>query len=114
MLSTLEKNEKEISDNQRNIMHIKQHATDLQLFLSIKRIEEDVSSKDDILNSLKIDGLKTRGLKYKINTAIQNIISDVKSFGDIHAEAKQCDTVLSTKKTKQAQLMVPSVQSRSI
>ncbi|XP_052065865.1 uncharacterized protein LOC127705577 [Mytilus californianus] len=115
LLSTLEKTEKEILDNQRNIANIKQHATDLQLFLSIKQIEEDVCIKDEFLNSLvRGEGLKLYGLKYKINTAIQNIISDIKSFGDVHIEAKQCEIVLSRKKTKQAQIIVPTVESSSI
>lgn len=114
MLSTLEKKEKEISDNQRNIVKIKQHGTHLQLFLSIKQIEEDVFSKDGILNSLiQEDNLKNHSLEYKINSAIQNILDDIKSFGDINIEAKPCGIVLSRKKTRQAQTMVPVVNKRS-
>ncbi|CAC5399242.1 unnamed protein product [Mytilus coruscus] len=95
LLSKLEKKEKEISDKQRNIVNIKQHATDLQLFLSIKQIEEDVSSKDDILNSLVQDeNLKNHSLEYKLYTAIQNTISDINSFRDIHIEEKPCEIVL--------------------
>ncbi|CAG2241891.1 unnamed protein product [Mytilus edulis] len=37
LLSSLEKKEKEIADCQRNIINIKQHATDLQVFLSLKK-----------------------------------------------------------------------------
>ncbi|CAG2215526.1 unnamed protein product [Mytilus edulis] len=79
------------------------------------QIGEDISSKDYILNSLVQDeNLKNHSLEFKINTALQNIISDIKNFGDIHFEARPCDIVLSRKKNKQAQIMVPVVPSRSI
>ncbi|CAC5399706.1 unnamed protein product [Mytilus coruscus] len=115
LLSSLELQEKEIDKYQKNIATIKQHATDLQLFLSIKQIEKHVLSKDNILHSL-IQGetLNFHALNYKINTAIQNVTFDIKSFGEIYLETVPCDIALSRKKTKQAQILVPTVQSRSI
>ncbi|CAG2216415.1 unnamed protein product [Mytilus edulis] len=41
-----------------------------------------------------------------MNTAIQNIMSDVKSFGEVRIEAKPNDIVLIKKKNKQAQIMI--------
>ncbi|CAG2215520.1 unnamed protein product [Mytilus edulis] len=116
LLSTLEKKEIEIAKYQRNTAYIKQYATDLQLFLSIKKIGEDVSSKDEFLNSLfQEENLKNdHSLEFRVNTAIQSIISDIKSFGDVRIEDKPCEIVLTKKKTNQAQTMVPTVQSRSI
>ncbi|CAG2253552.1 unnamed protein product [Mytilus edulis] len=111
----LEREEKEVEECQRNIINIKQHATDLQMFLSMKQIEEEVSSKDKFLRSLCQDGdLKQHSIVYEINETIQNIMSDINSFGEVNIEAKPCNIVLSTKKTKQAQIMVPIVQSRSV
>ncbi|CAG2231471.1 unnamed protein product [Mytilus edulis] len=46
LLSSLEKKEKEIEECQNSILNIKKHTTDLQMFLSIKQIEEDVYSKE--------------------------------------------------------------------
>ncbi|CAC5416833.1 unnamed protein product [Mytilus coruscus] len=115
LLSSLEKKEKEIADCQRNIMNIKQHGTDLQIFLSMQQIEEDVHSKDKFLQSLvEGENLKQQSLSYKKNTSLHNIMSDFVSFGEVHTEAKSCDIVLIKKKVKQAQMMVPTVQSRSI
>ncbi|XP_052064538.1 uncharacterized protein LOC127704475 [Mytilus californianus] len=115
LLSSLELQEKEIDKYQKNIATIKQHATDLQLFLSIKQIEKNVMSKDNILHSL-IQGkaLNFHALNYKINTAIQNVTFDIKSFGEIYLETEPCDIALSRKKTKQAQILVPAVESRSV
>ncbi|XP_052065729.1 uncharacterized protein LOC127705450 isoform X1 [Mytilus californianus] len=115
LLSTLEKKEKEIAECQRNIMNMKQHATDLQVFLSMKQIEEDVYSKNKFLQLLEEGrSFKQTSLSYKINNSIQNIMSDIKCFGEVRIEAKSCDIVLIRKKAKQAQMMVPTVQSRSI
>ncbi|CAG2199509.1 unnamed protein product [Mytilus edulis] len=41
-------------------------------------------------------------------------MSNIKCFGEVQIETKPCDIVLSRKKTKQAQIMVPTVQTRSI
>ncbi|XP_071123421.1 uncharacterized protein [Mytilus edulis] len=53
LLSSLEKQEKEIAECQRNFMNIKQYATDLQVYLSIKKIEEEVYIQNQFLLSLK-------------------------------------------------------------
>ncbi|XP_052065914.1 uncharacterized protein LOC127705624 [Mytilus californianus] len=110
LLSSLEKKEKEIADCQRNIMNIKKHATDLQMFLSMKQIEIDVYSNNTFLQSL-VEGEGQHSLSYKINTSIQNIMADIISFGEVRIESKPFDIVLIKKKTKQAQMMVPTVQS---
>ncbi|XP_063418876.1 uncharacterized protein LOC134701671 [Mytilus trossulus] len=114
LLSALEKKEKEVADCQRNITNIKQHATNLQMFLSVKQIEEDVSSKDKFLYSLfEGDDLNQHFLEYVINGAFQKIMSDIKSFGEVHIEEQPADIVLSRNKAKEAQIIVPIVQSRS-
>ncbi|CAG2223138.1 unnamed protein product [Mytilus edulis] len=115
LLSSLGKKEKEIEECQKHIINIKQHATNLQMFLSMKQIEEDVSSKDKFMNSLlQGEELKQHSLAYKLNRTIQTFMSDIKSFGEVHIEAKLCDIVLKKKKVKQAQMIVSTVQSRSI
>ncbi|CAG2231479.1 unnamed protein product [Mytilus edulis] len=113
LMSSLEKKEKEIEESQNSLLNIKKHATDLQMFLSIKQIEEDVYSKEKKLQALA-EGKEQHTLSYQINTSIQNIISDIRSFGEVRIESKPCDIVLSKKKTRQAQLMVPIVPTKSI
>ncbi|XP_071121518.1 putative autophagy-related protein 11 [Mytilus edulis] len=115
LLSSLDKNQKEIAECQTKIGNIKTHATDLQMLLSMRQIEKDVYSKEKFLQSL-VEGehLKMTFLSYKINTSIQNIMSNIISFGEVHMESKSCDILLIKKKEKQAQMMVPTAQSRSI
>ncbi|XP_052065983.1 uncharacterized protein LOC127705678 isoform X2 [Mytilus californianus] len=115
LLSSLEKKENEVAEYQRNIGNIKQHGTDLQMFLSMKHIREDISGKEKFLHLLfQGEDLKQHSIAYNINGAIQNIMSNVNSFGEVYIEAKPCDIVLSMKNVKQAQIMVPIVQARSI
>ncbi|CAG2214013.1 unnamed protein product [Mytilus edulis] len=113
LLSSLEKKEKEIGEYQTSILNIKQHATDLQMFLSMKQIEQEAHSKHTFMQSLVESGRQPT-LSYTINTSIQNIISQIKSFGEVRIESKSFDMVLIKKKSKQAQLIVPAVQPRSI
>ncbi|CAC5397256.1 unnamed protein product [Mytilus coruscus] len=112
LLSLLDKKKKEIAECQRNIGNIKQHATDLQMFLSMKKIEENISSEEKFVKALVQDG--DHALSYKINTSIQNVMSNIISFGEVHIESKPCDIVLIKRKAEQAQMMVPTVQLRSI
>ncbi|XP_052065982.1 uncharacterized protein LOC127705678 isoform X1 [Mytilus californianus] len=115
LLSSLEKKEKEVEECQKNIINIKQHATNLQMFLSVKQIEEDVSSKDKFLHSLfEGEDLNQHFLEFEINGVFQKVMFDIKSFGEVHIEEKPADIVLSRKKAKEAQIIVPIVQSRSI
>ncbi|XP_071121526.1 uncharacterized protein [Mytilus edulis] len=113
LMALLEKKEKEIGECQNSLLNIKKHATDLQMFLSIKQIEEDVYSKEKKLQAL-VEGKEQHTLSYQINTSIQNIISDIKSFGEVRIESNPCDIVLIKKKARQAQLMIPIVPTKSI
>ncbi|CAG2231478.1 unnamed protein product [Mytilus edulis] len=113
LMASLEKKEKEIGECQNSLLNIKKHATDLQMFLSIKQIEEDVYSKEKKLQAL-VEGKEQHTLSYQINTSIQNIISDIRSFGEVRIESNPCDIVLIKKKARQAQLMIPIVPTKSI
>ncbi|XP_052065671.1 uncharacterized protein LOC127705403 [Mytilus californianus] len=53
-------------------------------------------------------------LSYKVNTSIQNIMSDIIRFGEVRMKYTSCDILLIQKKVKQAKMMVPTAQSRSI
>ncbi|XP_063399377.1 uncharacterized protein LOC134684013 [Mytilus trossulus] len=115
LLSLLVKKEKEVEECQKYIINIKQHATNLQMFLSVKQIAEDVSSKDKFLHSLfEGEDLSQHFLEFEINGAFQKIMFDIKSFGEVHIEEQPAVFVLSRKKAREAQIIVPIVQPRSI
>ncbi|CAG2188164.1 unnamed protein product [Mytilus edulis] len=93
---------------------IKQHASDLQTFLSMKRIEKEVTGKDEYIRSISCkENLKNIVLSFNINTAVQNLISGISNFGKIMVESIPSGIELTTRKQKQAQMMVTKVPSRS-
>ncbi|XP_052065979.1 uncharacterized protein LOC127705675 isoform X2 [Mytilus californianus] len=113
LLHSLEEKQGEIAILQENLSDIKQHASDLQTFLSMSRIEKEVSGKDDYLRSISgNENLKTMVLSLDINTAMQNIISDIQTFGKIMVESKPSDLDLTANKQNQAQMMVTKVPSK--
>lgn len=116
LLASVEKTQKEIKECQSKIGNMKKHTTDLLMFLSMKQIEKDVDSKDKFLQALNVEGdnLKQNSLSYEIHNSIQNIISSTISFGEVRMETKSCNILMIKKKIKQAQMVVPTTQSKSI
>ncbi|CAC5416847.1 unnamed protein product [Mytilus coruscus] len=51
---------------------------------------------------------------YEHQSAIQNIMIDINSFGEVNIEDKPCDIVLAKKKAKQDHVMVPIIQLKAI
>lgn len=52
MISTIQEKEREITECQTNLDQIKQHASDLQTFLTMKNIQRDVSNNEQFIVSL--------------------------------------------------------------
>ncbi|XP_052065205.1 uncharacterized protein LOC127704999 [Mytilus californianus] len=105
----------EISEYQKKIVKIKQHATDLQTFLSLKQLENKVSCENEFLQSLvDTDSLKESVLSYNVHNFIHKFLTDIRKFGDITIEKKSCDVILTRRKDKQAQMLVPHVSNRSV
>ncbi|XP_071123645.1 uncharacterized protein [Mytilus edulis] len=114
LLNSLEEKQQEVAILQKNIADIKQHASDLQTFLSLKRIEKEIAGKDEYIRSMSgSENLKKIGLSFRLNTAVKNFISDIQNFGRITVESKPSTIELTTRKQKQAQMMVAKVPSRS-
>ncbi|XP_071121279.1 uncharacterized protein [Mytilus edulis] len=114
LLNSLEEKQQEIEILQGNMSDMKQHASDLQTFLSMKRIEKEVTGKDEYIRSISCkENLKNIVLSFNINTAVQNLISGISNFGKIMVESIPSGIELTTRKQKQAQIMVTKVPSRS-
>ncbi|CAG2194607.1 unnamed protein product [Mytilus edulis] len=79
----------------------------------MKRIEKEVSGKNEYIRSISgSESLKQMVLSFTINTAIKNLISDIPNFGKIKFESIPSNIELTTRKQKQAQMMVTIVPSR--
>lgn len=107
-LTVLDGQELEISEYQRNFEKIKQHATDLQTFLSMKQLEKEVSCKKKNLQSMiDNDILKEIVLSYCAR-------GDIREFGCVIIEKKPCNLIMRWKKDKQDQMMLLKLQNRSV
>ncbi|XP_071121994.1 uncharacterized protein [Mytilus edulis] len=114
-LISLDEKATEISDFQRKIVKIKRHATDLQIFLFLKQLENEISCKYKFMQSLiDTDSLKKIELSYHVHDFMHSFCMDIKTFGDITIEKKPCDFILSRRKEKQAQMLVPHVSNRAV
>ncbi|CAC5395528.1 unnamed protein product [Mytilus coruscus] len=115
LIKVLEENENDIVESQRKIESIRQHASDLQAFLAMKQLEKDVFLKDVFLQSL-VDKhtIKQYSLIYQPNATLQNFVSNVGTFDKVLIETKQHDSILTTSKRKQAQMMVQDAKSKAI
>jgi hypothetical protein len=115
LVATLAEKEKEILKCQDNLQNMKTHATDLQTFLGLNKIEHEITKNERFVQSL-IDHQKVSKttLHCKINQTLQTLTTDVHCFGEVTTSITPCDITLVRRKDKQAQMMVAGVPARSI
>jgi hypothetical protein len=107
LLVSLDKKQKELTEHQTNIVNIKKHASDLQTYLAMRKIEQEVETYDTRLQALvKSDKLNSSKLSYKIDTGLTTIATSIKKFGEVVVESKSSEMIIIRKKDKQAQMMV--------
>jgi predicted DNA-binding protein (UPF0278 family) len=116
LLQQLSEESKTVEGIQRDIIAIKEYASDLQTFLGSKAIEEEVKKEEKYIMALSEDGcLQQLSLKCSINEKINDIMSTKSSFGSVSIETSPPSVVIKTMKSKQAQIMSviqpPSVKS---
>ncbi|CAC5368069.1 unnamed protein product [Mytilus coruscus] len=115
LLSEVEKKEKEISEFQAGLANIKQYASELQTFLATKEIERDLAKKENFVQSIIKSGkLNHPQISWKIETILQNIAIDIKSFGEIIVDNESNKIMVSRQKAQQAQQMFPVPVPNSI
>ncbi|XP_052090173.1 E3 ubiquitin/ISG15 ligase TRIM25-like [Mytilus californianus] len=109
LLTTLKKKEKEISEVQENIASIKQHASELQTFLTMKDIEKDIAVEEKFIQSLTTrDTSNQVNISCQINKSLLQITctANVQKFGEIIVSSDPCDFTIQKRKNRQAQIMV--------
>ncbi|XP_052087863.1 uncharacterized protein LOC127724900 [Mytilus californianus] len=107
LLTTLKTKEKEITEVQENIASIKQHASELQTFLTIKNIEKDIAGEEKFIQSITTsDTTNQINISCQINKSLQQITASVQKFGEINVSSDQCDFSIQKRKDRQSQIMV--------
>ena len=116
LLKQLSEELKTVEGIQRDIIAVKEYASDLQTFLGSKAIEEEVKKEEKYIMALSEDGcLQQLNLKCSINEKINDTMSTMSSFGSVSIETSSPSVLIKTMKAKQAQIMSviqpPSVKS---
>ena len=107
LMASLDEKEKELTEYQTTIVNIEQYASDLQTFLAMKQIENDVETLDTSIHALvNSDSLNQTKLSCKIDTTLQNITTSIDRFGEVVVESKPHELTFVRKKEKQAQMMI--------
>ncbi|CAC5357685.1 unnamed protein product [Mytilus coruscus] len=115
LLTTLTKKGQEITKFQTNFAHIKQYASELQTFLSMKQLEKDIAVEEAFIQSLtKRDTTNQVNISFRINKSLQEITASEQRFGDINVSSDQCYLSIQKRKDRQAQIMVVALPTRNI
>ncbi|CAG2232509.1 unnamed protein product [Mytilus edulis] len=115
LLILLKNKENEINEFQQKILKIKKYATDLQTFLHMKQLEDEVSVRENFLD-LMVDKeqFQDHDLSYDVTAAIHKFVKDIHSFGVVTLTTKPSHIDLKRKKTKQVHMQVPHSLSKSV
>ncbi|VDI37166.1 Hypothetical predicted protein [Mytilus galloprovincialis] len=96
-----------ITQCQLNFKSIKDYASDLQTYIGMRDLEVKVDENEQYLQSfIDTKGLEHLDLVYKVDTNVQNILNNLKSFGSIEIKNHISDIELTRAKDKQAQIQV--------
>ncbi|CAC5391115.1 unnamed protein product [Mytilus coruscus] len=109
-MQKLEQGAIQIDQMQSQFTKMTQHATELQMYVGLREIEQTTSQTAKYLEDLESgDSFTEKNLEFKISSALQSIRQDVKSFGDININTTSSTLRLKTGRKHQAQHLVPKV-----
>ncbi|XP_063400761.1 uncharacterized protein LOC134685195 [Mytilus trossulus] len=110
LMKALDEHERKVVNHQENIASIKQHASDLQTFLSLKQLEGDVNDNSQFIDSLTESNVLNRvEIKFNINTSLTDIANSVLEFGKVYIDKSSTSVNIVKKKQQQAQLILPKL-----
>ncbi|CAG2208009.1 unnamed protein product [Mytilus edulis] len=115
LISSIQKEEKDIADCQTTLDKIKHHASDLQTFLALNHIQLDISNNEKFLETLiKEEKMNHVSISWKNETSVEKLLTTMKKMGTIILETKAGDAALTIRKNKQSQIMLPIIPVPSI
>lgn len=112
LVKTLEEKEGKLTNYQNSMANIKHHASDLQTFMSIKQIEQDLAKEEEFTQLCVVgDKVNSRVITCCIDESVKTFIQSVQRFGDIILETTFSEPKLKRKKEQQAQMCVPKADN---
>ncbi|CAC5374075.1 unnamed protein product [Mytilus coruscus] len=110
LLQQLKQRTNQISLLQTEFSEMTQYATELQMYVGLGEIEETASQAANYIEDLiSEDNFDEKNLDVTISSAINSILQEVKSFGDVNIKTRQSTLRLKAGRKYQAQYVVHTV-----
>ncbi|XP_071138232.1 E3 ubiquitin-protein ligase TRIM71-like [Mytilus edulis] len=114
ILQQMEEQASQINQMQSQFSKMTQYSTELQMFIGLREVEKTTSQTAKYIEDLEIgDHFIEKNLQVNISSALQSILRDVKSFGDINIDTNSSTLQIKAGRKKQAQdliLKVPGIK----
>ncbi|XP_052106594.1 uncharacterized protein LOC127739064 [Mytilus californianus] len=108
LVQQMEQRASQINQMQSQFTKMTQYATELQMYNGLREIEKATSQMAKYLEDLKSgDNFIEKNLEFNISSALQSILHDVKSFGDININTTSSTFQIKAGRKDQAQHLVP-------
>ncbi|XP_052106593.1 uncharacterized protein LOC127739063 [Mytilus californianus] len=108
LVQQMEQQVSQINQMQSQFTKMTQHATELQMHIGLREIEKTTSQMAKYLEDLESgDNFIEKNLEVNISSALQSILQDVKSFGDININSTSSTLQIKAGRKDQAQHLVP-------
>ncbi|XP_063448365.1 uncharacterized protein LOC134727898 [Mytilus trossulus] len=115
VISSIQEKEREIIECHTNLDKIKQHASDLQTFLAMKHIQQDVTKNVQFIESmLKEDNMNHVTISFETEHTFETLPTALNKMGTIILDTRSSDVTLTSRKNKEAQIMVPNTHVATI
>ncbi|CAC5358184.1 unnamed protein product [Mytilus coruscus] len=110
LLQQLKTQANQIGQLQSEFSKMTQYATELQMYVGLREIEKTTSKAAKYIDELKSGyNLEEKNLEVSISSALQLILQDVKSFGNININTSKSSLRIQAGRKDQAQNLVPTV-----
>ncbi|XP_071136810.1 chromosome partition protein Smc-like [Mytilus edulis] len=107
LLTDLKTKERDITEFKENIANIKQNASELQAYLTIKHFEKEISRDEQFIHSIiKSDATNRANISCQFTKSLAQITANIEKFGEINVSSDPCDFSIQKRKQKQAQIIV--------
>ncbi|CAC5388997.1 unnamed protein product [Mytilus coruscus] len=84
LVNSLKQKKQEIEELQDNSVSIKKYASELQTFLAMKQIEEDIQKEENYIQSIVRNDIGNEiYISLSVNTFLQNYQTTIQTFGEI-------------------------------
>ncbi|XP_071153395.1 uncharacterized protein [Mytilus edulis] len=107
LLTCLKKKENEITKHQANFDNIKEYASELKTFLSMKEIEKDIAVEETFIQLITIKNISNQiKISCVINESLQQITASIREFGEVNVGSFPCELSVLNHQDIQTQIMV--------